>query len=167
MKRVGRIFFFLLVVLLVGLQFVPVDRRNPSADQAQDYLALTAPPTAVATLVKQACYDCHAHQTQYPWYAYIAPVSFFVQNHVVEGRKHLNFATWTKYSPGKQAHKLEECIEVIEEKEMPELTYTWLHPEAQLSPEQRATLVGWFKEDYLRTRAGAGGSSTEHEDHDH
>ncbi len=148
MKRSSRIVFIALGALLVGIQFIPVDRSNPPADPGQDYLALAQPPTAVATILKGACYDCHSHNTTYPWYAYIAPVSFWIRGHINDGRRHLNFATWGASEAGRKARKLDECAEEVESKGMPENFYTWMHASARLTDAQRGELVTWFKAEH-------------------
>jgi Haem-binding domain len=152
MAKIIRRILLVLAVALVGAQFVPVNRKNPASDPAKDYLSLSQAPTDVASLMRAACYDCHSHQTKYPWYSYIAPVSFWIANHIKEGRDHLNFATWSDYPADKAAHKLEECYEEVEQGHMPIDSYTWMHKEAKLSDAQRAKLVEWFKMEYAKTK---------------
>ena len=45
----------------------------------------------------------------------------------------------------KAVHKLEECVEEIEEGEMPLKTYTLIHKEAKLTPEDKKQLINYFK----------------------
>ena len=106
---------------------------------------MTGAPDDVANLLRASCYDCHGHTTQYPWYSYIAPVSWWIKNHVNEGRQHLNFSTWNEYSIKKRIHKLEECAEMIENQHMPLPSYINLHEEAVLTEAERQKLVIWFK----------------------
>ncbi|MDX2134436.1 MAG: heme-binding domain-containing protein [Saprospiraceae bacterium] len=133
--------------LLVIIQFVRIDKTNPPANPENDYLSVANPPSETAQLIKTTCYDCHSNHTRYPWYSNVAPVSWLLRNHIVEGRKHLNFSEWAAYDAEKQAHKIEECAEVIGEKEMPMKGYVWMHPEARLSEAQREQLVDWFSMD--------------------
>lgn len=148
MKKILRIVAMVLGGALLVLQFFRIDKSNPPADQAQDYLAISAPPAEISTLIKAACYDCHSHTTQYPWYSNIQPVAWWVKDHIEEGREHLNFSVWATYNTKKAAHKLEECYEVIESKEMPMKSYTWMHGSARLSAEERSTLAAWFRQQY-------------------
>jgi hypothetical protein len=46
-------------------------------------------------------------------------------------------------------HKLKECIEQVEENEMPMDSYLWMHKNAKLSPEQKELLKAFFNS--LRT----------------
>ena len=104
------------------------------------------PGQEVAQLLDETCLNCHSNQITYPWYSEIAPVSWWIADHIEEGREHLNFSEWGIYKSGKKAHKAEESWEEIEEKEMPLESYVIAHKEADLSQEQRAILIQFFKE---------------------
>lgn len=138
--------FLALAAVFILIQFIRIDKINPPVATEQDYLTATPPPAEIAKLIKVACYDCHSNETAYPWYTNIAPVSWWIENHIEHGREHLNFSVWTSYSEKKASHKLEECYEVLEQKEMPMLSYMVAHPDAWISAEERAALVNWFKE---------------------
>ncbi len=137
----------LLGVLLgfVVMQFVRMDHTNPPVDKEKDFYAQSAIPMEIRSMIKNSCYDCHSHETTYPWYSEVAPVSWFVNHHVEEGREELNFSQWTDYSSERQAHKLEECAEEIEEGEMPLSAYVLFHNEAKLSHEDGEKLMNWMK----------------------
>ena len=150
MKKAIRIGVMVLGGVLLVLQFFRIDKTNPAADPAQDYLALASPPAALSSTIKAACYDCHSHTTAYPWYTNIQPVAWWIKDHIEEGREHLNFSVWATYPPKKAAHKLEECFEVIESKEMPMKSYTWAHGNARLSAEERAAMASWFRAEYQK-----------------
>ena len=134
-----------LVVVLVIMQFFPIDKTNPPVDIAKDYITLAQPPTKIVKLLKDACYDCHSNEVKYPWYTSVAPISWWIKGHIDHGRKHLNFSIWGDYSDKKKNHKLEECVEFVEETRMPLLSYIIAHPEARMSEEDRAELVEWFR----------------------
>ncbi|WP_267401895.1 MULTISPECIES: heme-binding domain-containing protein [unclassified Chryseobacterium] len=138
----------ILIVVLVAfiiIQFFPIDKTNPAPTPGMDFLKIKKTPTDVAKIINTSCYDCHSNETKYPWYADIAPSSWLVKNHINEGRKHLNFSTFAVYEPKRQAHKLEECIEMVEKKEMPLESYYIGHQDAKLTDEQRKILVQYFK----------------------
>lgn len=107
------------------------------------FLAETNPEPELRIVLKETCYDCHSNNTVYPWYNNIAPISFWLANHVKDGKKHLNFSAWDGYSVEKKDHKLEEVIEMIENGEMPLKEYTWTHQNARLTNEQRESIVAW------------------------
>lgn len=136
------IFFVFLLLLIQSVRF---EKTAEPVDPANDFIELTSANTEVTHVLKIACYDCHSNQPTYPWYSNIAPVSWWMQNHIDEGSHHLNFSIWGTYSEKRKDHKLEECIEMVEENEMPLGTYTWIHKEAKLSDAQKMQLVEFFK----------------------
>lgn len=135
-----------LLIVLVVIQFFRIDKTNPPVDESQEFMTLMSPPAEIATLMKTSCYDCHSHETKYPWYSNVAPVSWWLKKHINEGREHLNFSIWGTYEQDRQAHKLEEAYEEVEERHMPLPSYLWIHSEAKLSDEQVEVLVAFFKE---------------------
>lgn len=129
---------------LVLIQLFPANKTNPPVSAGQDFLTLTSPDAEMAGLIKNTCYDCHSHETNYPWYASVAPISWWTINHVNEGRENLNFSTWGANDSKKKAHQAEECAEVLSEGEMPLKSYLITHAEARLSEAQRSQMATWF-----------------------
>ena len=144
MKLIKKIALGLLAVLVL-IQLVPVDRSVPEYEPNQTLVELTKAPESIQTILKNACNDCHSYDTNYPWYSKIAPVSWWIQDHIKEGRSHLNFSIWGSYKPKKAAHKMEECAEDVGEGKMPMNNYTWMHSEAKLSDAQLSELITWFE----------------------
>jgi len=134
-----------LVAILLVIQLFRIDKTNPPVEPGTDFMALANPPADVAQILKSSCYDCHSHETKYPWYTNVAPVSWWIGNHIKEARGHLNFSAWNTYDAEKKAHKAEECAEEVEKKLMPLKSYLRMHPEARLSDEQRERFSAWFK----------------------
>ena len=145
-KGIFRKILILLFAVFVIMQFSRIDMVNPKIEPAKDFIALTKPPADIEKMIRSACYDCHSHETNYPWYANIAPVSWILGNHIEEGREHLNFSLWANYSEDKANHKLHECEEEIEEGKMPISSYTWTLGDADLSSEQKEKLAEWFED---------------------
>ncbi|MGV2480164.1 UNVERIFIED_CONTAM: heme-binding domain-containing protein, partial [Salmonella enterica subsp. enterica serovar Weltevreden] len=110
-----------------------------------DFISLSSANPEVAGLLRTACYDCHSAQPAFPWYTNIAPVSWWIRHHIDEGQHELNFSDWGSYSEKRKNHKLEECIELVEEGEMPMASYTWMHKEAKLTDAQKLQLVEFFR----------------------
>lgn len=162
LKRIG----LLLLLVAIAIQFVPVNRTNPAVDPNQDYLKVSAAPAEVARLLKASCYDCHSNESKYPWYAYVAPVSFLTQNHIQEGRSKVNFSTWGTSSAHDQSEALEEIPETIAEGEMPLWDYNLMHPEARLSEAEKQTLIDWFNSGGLASGQPEG-DKNHHEEDDH
>ena len=134
--------FIVLLIALVVIQFIQ-PTKNISGEKSKDITTLYAMPNNVKVIVDKACADCHTNNTQYPWYALVQPVAFWLADHVKEGKSELNFNEFASYRIAKQNHKLEEIIEQVKEEEMPLPSYTIIHKEADLTPEERATLTQW------------------------
>lgn len=136
----------LILIVLVAIQFVPVNRTNTPIDKNQNFVDIHKPPQEVETIIKNACYDCHSNETKYPAYAYVAPISWSVKHHINEGRGNLNFSTWAKYNADQKEHILEEFIETVRERKMPMKAYVNFHEEAKLTEVQRNVLIGYFNQ---------------------
>ncbi|MDO8968412.1 heme-binding domain-containing protein [Algoriphagus sp.] len=136
-----------IIVLLVLIQFIPAE-RNESNDTEFDITKSYDVPDNVAMILKGACNDCHTNLTRYPWYSNIQPVKYMLADHVNEGKRKWNLSTFTKLPLAVQNHKFEEVVQMVEEKEMPLPSYTYLglHPEAKLTDEERKILVDWAKD---------------------
>jgi hypothetical protein len=148
MKR-RNIILLILVALFGGAQLYRPEIVNPDFESEKDFVAMRPLDSPTAQLVKDACYDCHSYETTKPWYASVAPVSWLIADHVEEGREHLNFSIWGDYGSGKKEHKLEECVELLQEGEMPLKGYSLLHPKAKLSEGQKQDLIRLFSGMYL------------------
>ncbi len=133
-----------LIALLVVIQFIR-PTKNLSDDRTYDISTKYALTEEVSSILKVACNDCHSNKTEYPWYAEVQPVAWWLNDHVTDGKRHLNFSNFTSRPIAVQNHKLEETIEMVKEGEMPLSSYTWLglHSDANLTSAQRETLVKW------------------------
>ncbi len=131
------------LLILAALQFIPPSRTNPPV--TNDMIAATAAPEAEARILKGACYDCHSHQTRWPWYASVAPISWWTARHVREGREHLNFSDWPQGKPWSANAKLESIAHALRDDSMPPSSYRLLHSKARLSDEERLRLATWAK----------------------
>ena len=135
LKRAG----LAVVILLVAMQFVPITRINP-----RERSEASRPPE-VPALLQRACYDCHSNETRWPWYSYIAPVSFLIARDVREGRRELNFSIWNQYNQGRKMRKFKEIVEQLEKGNMPQWYYVLIHAEAKLSDGEREAIINWAK----------------------
>lgn len=135
------------VVALVIIQFIRPE-KNLSDDQTHSITMKYPVSGEVKELLRVACNDCHSNKTAYPWYVNVQPVAWFLDNHVQEGKRELNFSTFTKLPVAVQNHKFDEIIKMIQEKEMPLKSYTFfgLHKEANLSDRKRQLLISWARQ---------------------
>jgi len=134
-----------LLAILVIIQFIRIDKTPEFAEPELDLIAVTNPPKQIQTMLKTSCYDCHSNQTKYPWYSNIAPISWWIKDHIDHAKGHLNFSIWAEYPNDKALHKLEECVEMLENKEMPLPSYLIMHGDADLNEENRNSLIAWFE----------------------
>ena len=137
MKRVLRYVLIGLGVLFVAIQFIPVERSNPPVT------GLVDAPEDVLTTLRRSCWDCHSNETDWPWYAYVAPASLRVTQHVWMGREHVNFTEWDSYDAEELDEAYEEIAKEIEKGGMPLSDYLLVHRNAKLTKSDRERLVSW------------------------
>ena len=136
MKRLASRAAVVLVVLLVVAQFVPMARTNPPSTRDVRW---DSPETRA--LAERACFDCHSNSTAWPWYSHVAPVSFFVINHVNEGRRRLNFSAWD--TP--QRATFQDVEKTVTDGDMPIWNYVLMHPLAKLAPDETQRLLNGLR----------------------
>lgn len=134
------------IVALVAIQFIPMTRNNGNINGANDITQVVEVSDEIAAILNTSCMDCHSNHTNYPWYSKIQPVGFWLNHHVDEGIRELNFSEFATYTKKRQLHKLEETIEMLEKKEMPLGSYTLVHKEAKLSDTQTMALITWARD---------------------
>lgn len=149
MKTFSKIIYWFLIVIAI-IQFIPVDRINKPIDKNVDFVHVFETPGNIRTILKNACYDCHSNETVYPDYAYVAPVSWSIKNHINEGRKHLNLSEWGNFNQDLKKNMLEHSAKSIKEYSMPLTGYIGKHPKANLTKAERVLLVNYF-EDILKS----------------
>lgn len=145
MKIVKKILIGSLIILL-ALQFYRPDRNATEGDHTAVFLSETNPPTEVQRILENSCYDCHSNQTAYPWYGHIAPISYWLDDHIKHGKGNLNFSEWEHYSRKEKDHKLEALLEEVEKGKMPIEKYTWMHTDAKLNQEQKQAVTAWVQQ---------------------
>lgn len=128
------------------MQFFRVDKNKAEGDFVAAFVEETNPNDEVLVLLKTACFDCHTNNTRYPWYAEIAPVSYWLNDHIEHGKEELNFSNWADYSVKRKDHKMEEIVEEVKEKHMPLDSYTWTHKDAVLTDDQIQELTAWVNQ---------------------
>jgi hypothetical protein len=134
---------YVLLAAFVIIQFIR-PAKNQSAGPFPNEISTAFPMNdTVASAMKIACYDCHSNNTRYPWYSNVQPVAWWLQRHVNEGKKELNFSEFTTYSKKRQHHKFEEIKEAVTDGWMPLDSYKWIHKDAILTKEQSAAIAKW------------------------
>jgi hypothetical protein len=141
-----KIFLILLVIIFIGIQFVPRHMpENKEADQ-NDLLTGDTVPASIASILKTSCYDCHSNQTQFPWYAHVAPASWLLADDINEGRRDLNFSEWGTFTKRHKIGTLRKIRQQVSEGNMPLKNYLYIHRDAKLSSAQIDSLGQWTKD---------------------
>lgn len=155
-KRIAKVTFVVVGVVFVLLQFIQPNRSNPEVDQSLTMQNELKIPSEINSLFVRGCNDCHSNQTKWPFYSYIAPVSWLVSYDVMEGRKHFNMSEWGKYKLSKKASKLSGIYQAISDRTMPLPKYIPLHPEANFSDSERDQLAAWAQAEAKKLMEGDG-----------
>jgi len=139
---IKKILLFLLAALVI-IQFFHPEKNIQEGVAANDISTKYPVPAEVKSILDKACMDCHSNNTAYPWYNNIQPVAWWLDNHIRDGKKELNFSAYTDKRPRFQYHKMEEVIEQVKKGEMPLNSYTWIHKDAVLTGEEKDLLINW------------------------
>lgn len=142
----------LLVFGLAGLMAVASVLTPPAkSDRAGDPLLAGAKiDPGVLALIERSCGDCHSEKTIYPWYSYVAPVSWLVESDVVRGRQHLNLSRWSEYPLVRRERSLSEIANQVKDGEMPLPQYTLIHRNARLSDADVSAIFQWTQAERAR-----------------
>src|SRR5829696_3530141 len=143
MKKIVKIVVIILVAAFVVAQFVRPNQTNPAVNAAETLEASVPVPDNVEEILKRSCNDCHSNTTSYPWYAQVSPVSWFMNDHIQEGRGELNFSIWNTYTAKRKDKKLDEICEQVKTGEMPLPSYLWIHRDAALREGDANILCDW------------------------
>ncbi|MDZ7316033.1 MAG: heme-binding domain-containing protein [candidate division KSB1 bacterium] len=127
-----------LVTVFILVQFIPVNRNNPPMEKD-----LNA-PDRVKTILRVSCYDCHSHETKWPSYSRIAPISWLIAHHVREGREYLNFSHFESMDSTQKRLAAVQIKREIEKGSMPLAPYVWMHSQAKMTPEKRQIVLDWL-----------------------
>ena len=144
--KVFKIIVVVLLVAFVGIQFIPTNRNHSEEVPPSDFMLVKNVPTEVKSILMISCYDCHSNNTHYPWYQKVQPVSWYLEGHIEDGKEELNFSDFGSYSDRMQKAKMRSIISQVEDGKMPLPSYTLLHPEAELTAEEKQLLVKWIEE---------------------
>lgn len=130
-------------VLLFAAQFVRPARTNPPTSPARAVESHLRVTPEVNAILARSCNDCHSNKTEWPWYSQVAPASWLVVDHVNEGRRRLNLSDWQRFGGDDVPHVLASICEEVTSGSMPMTSYTLLHRDARLTPEDVRTLCDW------------------------
>jgi hypothetical protein len=143
MKKVFKTIGWLLLIALVAIQFFRPEKNINPGDQPNAISKKFPVSTDVQAILDKACMDCHSNNTRYPWYNNIQPVAWWLDDHVRDGIKELNFDEYNNKRPRFQYRRMEQTIDLVKKDEMPLPSYTWTHKDAILTQEEKEKLTSW------------------------
>lgn len=133
-----------LAVIVIGIQFFQPLRNQSDEVPATHIERVYTIPQNVKAILVQSCYDCHSNNTRYPWYSRIQPGAWYMAGHIKKGKEELNFSEFGEYSARRQRNKFRAMAGQVKDGEMPLSSYTLIHRNAVLSPEDKQVLMAWF-----------------------
>jgi hypothetical protein len=145
-----RLYLIVFVLVVVASLVFSGRRTNPPIENEVEWASSEAMDTFY-----RSCADCHSHETKWPWYSYLAPISWRVIEHVDKGRAHFNIST-------PDMGDADEAAETVQYGTMPLPDYLWLHPDARLSKQDRSRFIA----DLIATFGGEPDDDG-HDEHDH
>ncbi len=135
-----------MLLALILIQFIEPVRNESSASQPDDIFSRYAASDTIRAMINTSCYDCHSNNSEYPWYAEIQPLAWWLNYHIKEGKDELNFSDFAAFNTRFKSHKLDEIMELVDKKEMPLKSYLITHSEARLSEKDRKEIIKWAGE---------------------
>ena len=145
MSRAKRVFFLLIIILVVIQFFRPALNKSKQA-YPNDISRVYPLPDKVQGVLRTSCYDCHSNSTTYPWYAHIQPVGWWLAAHIKEGKEELNFNEFGNYSRRRQQSTLKAIASSIKDRAMPLDSYTLIHEKAKLSANDKELVLQWIEQ---------------------
>ena len=145
----------LIALIFVALQFSTPVHTNPAINESLTLARTETVPPDVAGILDRACRDCHSNDTNWRWYTYVAPLSWWTTDHVKKGRAELNFSIWGSYRPRFRTARLHAICSMTEAREMPLPAYALAHPAARLSEVDVRRLCAWTQMAAAHNRADA------------
>jgi hypothetical protein len=106
----------------------------------------------VLQIFEKSCQNCHSEKTEWPWYSYIAPIGWFIEKDVQQGRDHMDFSRWDEYDWLGQRDILTRISAVLRSRQMPLPRYLILHPGSKLSEEEIAKIERWTQQERQRVK---------------
>ena len=137
-----------ILVAILGIAFLALQFIRPAKNRAHlapgNSIESRFPvPEHVMQVFRRSCYDCHSDSTVYPWYAEVQPFGWFLNSHIVDGKRHLDFDQFASYRPLRQYGRFKDIVDQLQDDEMPLPSYLFIHRYARLTPDEKDELVRW------------------------
>lgn len=150
MRKPVKIAGILLIGIIIVIQFFQPERNKGTNDPATDLLQVVTIPDSLSAILMNACYDCHSNRTDYPWYSYISPVSWYLEKHIRAGREELNLSHFGNLEKVEKIGMLADICDVIDDGSMPLKSYSMIHRHARIDPAEGEAICNWTESEALR-----------------
>jgi len=139
------------ILLAIGIVFIAIQFIHPAHNKSSEVLATDISKTvsisdSVQAVLKNACYDCHSNNTNYPWYSNVQPMGWLMAKHIRKGKEALNLSEFGSYSSRKQISKLNGIANSIKDDIMPLSSYKLMHKNAQFSANEKTLVINWAQQ---------------------
>ena len=133
----------ILGVALLAVQFLRPAKNRSQPAPGTGIEAGFPVPGQVMQVIRRSCYDCHSDSTVYPWYAEIQPLGWWLNSHIQEGKRRLDFDRFASYRPVRQYGRFKDIVEQLQQDEMPLGSYLFIHRYARLTPDEKEEVIHW------------------------
>lgn len=146
MNRISKRILIGICFLLIGIQFIPAEINSQIEFSGHEIQSIYNTPNDVLEQLESSCFDCHSNKTSYPWYSSLQPFRYFMDQHIHDGKKELNFSEFENYSQRRKRNKLSSIISQINDDKMPPSSYLLLHKNAKLSESEKLLITNWVED---------------------
>jgi Haem-binding domain len=143
MKRAIKLILKILVVVFVIIQFFRPAENSSALLSNNDISHTFNISPDIQKIFQNSCFDCHSNNTRYPWYWQIQPVTWWMNSHIKDARRSVDFSEFLSYPARKQYKKIEDINEEVKQGDMPLFSYTIIHRSARLSDDQKLLVANW------------------------
>jgi hypothetical protein len=150
--------FLKIGVIAIGLAVVASSFIHPhgpvkTTRSNAPLIAGAVAPSEVTGILERSCQNCHSGRTEWPWYSYVAPLSWLIEGDVHDGRSHMNLSDWGAYTEEQKVELLTKMGVEVRNHRMPLPKYLKLHPQAALSADDVTRLYTWAQDERRRVKA--------------
>ena len=150
MKKPIRNAGFGLLAILVILQLFQPDRNMGETGSGDNIVAVTGMPEELANMFRNSCFDCHSNHTEYPWYSYVSPISWYLESHIRKGQDHMNLDNFGKLEKNRKIGVLAEICDEVETGSMPLKSYLLIHRNAVIGEKEKEAVCSWTETEALK-----------------
>ena len=143
MKRILKTVLIVLLIAFIVIQFFKPSKNQGEEIAVNQISAVQKVPADVQQILNVSCNDCHSNTTHYPWYNNFQPVAWVLDDHIVDGKKELNFSVFANYPTYRRYKKFKEISKQVKDGDMPLFSYTLIHRDAVLNADQKQEIQNW------------------------